>query len=90
MPLAILPGATDLALLVSITPLLVLLPTAAALSLAMDIAAGSFKKHLKGAATCPPYGRASYRPTIDDIRSRFADFQRFDIYPSLNRKGKGM
>ncbi|SFT72107.1 TIGR03747 family integrating conjugative element membrane protein [Paraburkholderia aspalathi] len=46
MPLAILPWVTYLALPVSISPLLVLLPAAAALGLAMDIAAGSFKKYL--------------------------------------------
>lgn len=46
MPLAVLPWVTYLALPVSLSPLLVLLPAAALLGLAMDIAAGSFKKYL--------------------------------------------
>lgn len=46
MPLAVLPWATYLAMPISLSPLLVLLPAAALLGLAMDIAAGSFKKYL--------------------------------------------
>ncbi|RWT23352.1 TIGR03747 family integrating conjugative element membrane protein [Raoultella planticola] len=46
MPLAVLPWVIYLALPVSISPLLILLPSAMLLGLAMDIAAGSFKKYL--------------------------------------------
>ncbi|RQS32726.1 TIGR03747 family integrating conjugative element membrane protein [Burkholderia sp. Bp8990] len=46
MPLAVLPWVTYLALPISLSSLLVLLPAAALLGLAMDIAAGSFKKYL--------------------------------------------
>lgn len=46
MPLAVLPWVIYLALPVSISPLLILLPSAVLLGLATDIAAGSFKKYL--------------------------------------------
>lgn len=46
MPLAVLPWVIYLALPVSIPPLLILLPCALLLGLAMNITAGSFKKHL--------------------------------------------
>jgi integrating conjugative element membrane protein (TIGR03747 family) len=46
MPLAVLPWVTYLALPVSVHPLLILLPGAVLLGLAVDIAAGSFKKYL--------------------------------------------
>ncbi len=46
MPLAVLPWVVYLALPVSVNPLLILLPSAALLGLATDIAAGSFKKYL--------------------------------------------
>ncbi|UOB57013.1 TIGR03747 family integrating conjugative element membrane protein [Burkholderia pyrrocinia] len=46
MPLAVLPWVVYLALPVSAHPLLVLLPCAVVLGLAVDIAAGSFKKYL--------------------------------------------
>lgn len=46
IPLAVLPWVTYLALPVSVNPLLILLPSAALLGVAMDIAAGSFKKYL--------------------------------------------
>lgn len=46
MPLAVLPWVTYLALPISVNPLLILLPSAALLGLAVDIAAGSFKKYL--------------------------------------------
>ena len=46
MPLAVLPWVTYLALPVSVHPLLILLPGAALLGGAADIAAGSFKKYL--------------------------------------------
>ncbi|HBO0987396.1 TPA: TIGR03747 family integrating conjugative element membrane protein [Pseudomonas aeruginosa] len=46
MPLAVLPWVTYLALPVSVHPLLVLLPCASLLGLAVNIAAGSFKKYL--------------------------------------------
>ncbi|CAB3647877.1 TIGR03747 family integrating conjugative element membrane protein [Achromobacter pestifer] len=46
MPLAVLPWVIYLALPVSVTPLLVLLPAALLLALAVDMAAGSFKKYL--------------------------------------------
>ncbi len=46
MPLAVLPWVTYLALPVSIHPLLILLPCAALLGTAVDIASASFKKYL--------------------------------------------
>ncbi|WP_431819421.1 TIGR03747 family integrating conjugative element membrane protein [Burkholderia sp. F1] len=46
MPLAVLPWVIYLALPISVHPLLVLLPCALLLGLAVDIAAGSFKKYL--------------------------------------------
>lgn len=46
MPLAVLPWVIYLSLPVSVSPLLILLPSAILLGLAMDIAAGSFKKYL--------------------------------------------
>lgn len=46
MPLAVLPWVIYLALPVSISPLLILLPSAVLLGLATNIAAGSFKKYL--------------------------------------------
>ncbi|HAF2412761.1 TPA: TIGR03747 family integrating conjugative element membrane protein [Salmonella enterica] len=46
MPVAVLPWVTYLSLPVSIHPLLILLPCALLLGLAMNITAGSFKKHL--------------------------------------------
>lgn len=46
MPLAVLPWVIYLALPVSISPLLIILPCALLLGLAMNITAGSFKKHL--------------------------------------------
>ena len=46
MPLAVLPWVTYLALPVSVHPLLILLPAAALLALAVDIAAATFKKYL--------------------------------------------
>ncbi len=46
IPLAVLPWVTYLALPVSVSPLLILLPSAVLLGVAMDIAAGSFKKYL--------------------------------------------
>ena len=46
MPLAVLPWVIYLALPVSLHPLLILLPGAMLLGLAMNIAAGSFKKYL--------------------------------------------
>ena len=46
MPLAVLPWVTYLALPVNVNSLLILLPSAALLGVAMDIAAGSFKKYL--------------------------------------------
>ena len=46
LPLAVLPWVTYLALPVSVNPLLILLPSAVLLGVAMDIAAGSFKKYL--------------------------------------------
>lgn len=46
MPVALLPWVAYLSLPVSIHPLLILLPCALLLGLAMNIAAGSFKKHL--------------------------------------------
>ncbi|WP_140720745.1 TIGR03747 family integrating conjugative element membrane protein [Pseudomonas sp. Hp2] len=46
MPLAVAPWVIHLTLPVSLHPLLVLLPSAILLGLAVDIAAGSFKKYL--------------------------------------------
>jgi integrating conjugative element membrane protein (TIGR03747 family) len=46
MPLAVLPWVTYLALPVSVHPLLILLPAAALLGMAVDIAAATFKKYL--------------------------------------------
>lgn len=46
MPLAVLPWVTYLALPVSVHPLLILLPSAALLGVAVDIAATTFKKYL--------------------------------------------
>jgi len=46
MPLAVFPWVVYLALPVSVHPLLVLLPCALMLGIAVSIAAGSFKKHL--------------------------------------------
>lgn len=46
MPLAVLPWVSYLAMPVSVSPLLILLPSAVLLGLAVDIAAGSFKKYL--------------------------------------------
>ena len=46
IPLAVLPWVTYLALPVNVNSLLILLPSAALLGVAMDIAAGSFKKYL--------------------------------------------
>ncbi|CAI1233071.1 TIGR03747 family integrating conjugative element membrane protein [Serratia ficaria] len=46
MPLAVLPWVIYLALPLSVSPLLILLPSAVLLGLATDIAAGSFKKYL--------------------------------------------
>ncbi|MCP1463310.1 TIGR03747 family integrating conjugative element membrane protein [Pseudomonas sp. S3E17] len=46
LPLAVLPWVTYLALPVSVHPLWVLLPAAAALGMAMDVTVGNFKKHL--------------------------------------------
>lgn len=46
MPLAVLPWVTYLALPVSVTPILILLPAACLLAVVLDISAASFKKHL--------------------------------------------
>jgi integrating conjugative element membrane protein (TIGR03747 family) len=46
MPLAVLPWVTYLALPVSVRPLLILLPSAALLGIAVDIAAATFKKYI--------------------------------------------
>lgn len=46
MPLAVLPWVIYLALPISISPLWILLPSTLLLGVAMDIAAGSFKKYL--------------------------------------------
>ncbi len=46
MPLAVLPWVTYLALPISVHPLLILLPSAALLGLAVSLTAGSFKKYL--------------------------------------------
>ncbi len=46
MPLAVLPWVIYLALPVSVSPLLILLPSAALLGVAVDITAASFKKYI--------------------------------------------
>ncbi|WP_428942902.1 TIGR03747 family integrating conjugative element membrane protein [Xanthomonas oryzae pv. oryzicola] len=46
MPLTVLPWVTYLALPISVQPVALLLPSAALLGVAVDVAAGSFKKHL--------------------------------------------
>lgn len=46
MPLAVLPWVTYLAIPVSVSPLLILLPAAVLLGMATNVAAGSFKKYL--------------------------------------------
>ncbi|HBO4846944.1 TPA: TIGR03747 family integrating conjugative element membrane protein [Pseudomonas aeruginosa] len=46
MPLAVLPWITYLALPISVHPLLILLPSAALLGMAVSLTAGSFKKYL--------------------------------------------
>lgn len=46
MPLLVLPWVIYLALPISVSPLLVLLPSAVLLGMAVDITAGSFKKYL--------------------------------------------
>ncbi|WP_075257985.1 TIGR03747 family integrating conjugative element membrane protein [Herbaspirillum camelliae] len=46
MPLAVLPWVTYLALPISVHPLLILLPAATLLSVAMDITVSSFKKYV--------------------------------------------
>lgn len=46
MPLVVLPWAVYLALPISVSPLLILLPSAVLLGVAVNIAAGSFKKYL--------------------------------------------
>ena len=46
IPLAVLPWITYLALPISVHPLLILLPSAALLGLAVSLTAGSFKKYL--------------------------------------------
>lgn len=46
IPLAVLPWVIYLALPVSISPLLILLPSAIALAIAMNVFAGSFKKYI--------------------------------------------
>jgi integrating conjugative element membrane protein (TIGR03747 family) len=46
MPLAVLPWVTYLALPISVHPLVILLPSAALLGLAVSLTAGSFKKYL--------------------------------------------
>ena len=46
VPLAALPWIVYLALPISIHPILILLPSALPLSIAVNIAAGSFKKYL--------------------------------------------
>ncbi|MBN0364558.1 TIGR03747 family integrating conjugative element membrane protein, partial [Pseudomonas aeruginosa] len=46
MPLAVLPWATYLALPISVHPLVILLPSAALLWMAVSLTAGSFKKYL--------------------------------------------
>ena len=47
MPLAVLPWITYLALPISVHPLLILLPSAALLGLAVSLTAGSFRKYLE-------------------------------------------
>lgn len=46
MPLVVLPWVLYLAMPISVHPLLILLPSAAVLGLAVNVAAGSFKKYL--------------------------------------------
>ena len=46
MPLAVLPWVTYLALPISVHPLVILLPSAALLGVALSLTAGSFKKYL--------------------------------------------
>jgi hypothetical protein len=46
MPLVVLPWGLYLALPVSVSPLLILLPTAVLLGAAISVATGSFKKYL--------------------------------------------
>ena len=46
LPLAVLPWVAYLALPISMHPLLILLPSAALLGLAVNLTAGSFKKYL--------------------------------------------
>jgi integrating conjugative element membrane protein (TIGR03747 family) len=46
MPLVVLPWGIYLALPVSVSPVLILLPTAVLLGVALNVAAGSFKKYL--------------------------------------------
>lgn len=46
MPLVVLPWAVYLALPISVSPILILLPSAVLLGVVVDIAAGSFKKYL--------------------------------------------
>lgn len=46
VPLLVLPWVTYLAMPISVSPLLILLPSAILLGVAVDIAAGSFKKYL--------------------------------------------
>ena len=46
VPLVVLPWAIYLALPISVSPILILLPSAVLLGLVVDIAAGSFKKYL--------------------------------------------
>jgi len=46
MPLAVLPWVTYLALPISVHPLVILLPSAALLGMAVSLTAGSFKKYL--------------------------------------------
>ncbi|MCR8044895.1 DUF4400 domain-containing protein, partial [Pseudomonas aeruginosa] len=46
MPLAVLPWVTYLALPISVHPLVILLPSAAMLGMAVSLTAGSFKKYL--------------------------------------------
>jgi integrating conjugative element membrane protein (TIGR03747 family) len=46
MPLAVLPWFLYLALPISVSPLLILLPSAVLLGVAVDVATGSFKKYL--------------------------------------------
>ena len=46
VPLLVLPWVIYLALPISVSPLLILLPSSVLLGVAVDIAAGSFKKYL--------------------------------------------